>query len=206
MTEPPLPPGSYPPPPQGGNVPPPAGYYPPAGYHPVPPVYALPKEAYTPWITRVAAYLVDAVPVLVLTGIGQAVLVGTGTSQSQSGLECGFGNPEDQCTYYAPSALGLVTALVLGLAALAFAIWNYGYRQGTTGSSIGKSVLKFAVVSERTGRPIGFWPSLGRQLAHLLDTVFCSIGYLWPLWDAKRQTFADKIMATVCLPIRKDSL
>jgi len=28
------------------------------------------------------------------------------------------------------------------------------------------------------------------------------IGYLFPLWDAKRQTIADKIMTTVCLPIR----
>jgi len=27
------------------------------------------------------------------------------------------------------------------------------------------------------------------------------VGYLFPLWDAKRQTFADKIMTTVCLPV-----
>jgi hypothetical protein len=25
------------------------------------------------------------------------------------------------------------------------------------------------------------------------------LGYLWPLWDAKRQTFADKICSTVVL-------
>jgi uncharacterized RDD family membrane protein YckC len=26
---------------------------------------------------------------------------------------------------------------------------------------------------------------------------FCYVGYLWPLWDDKRQTFADKILGTV---------
>ena len=97
--------------------------------------------------------------------------------------------------------MGWVLALAFGLAAVAFGIWNIGYRQGTTGSSIGKSVMKFKVVGEATGQPIGFWLSIVRQIAHALDSVLCNIGYLWPLWDAKRQTFADKIMSTVCLPI-----
>ena len=100
-----------------------------------------------------------------------------------------------------PSALGLILSFVFGLAALAFAIWNFGYRQGTTGSSIGKSVLKFKVVSEKTGQPIGFGLSIVRQLRHVVDAIICYIGYLFPLWDAKRQTLADKIMTTVCLPI-----
>jgi len=94
--------------------------------------------------------------------------------------------------------------LVQGLAwllGLAYLIWDYGYRQGTTGSSIGKSVLKFKVVSEVTGQPLGFGLSVVRQLAHVVDAIICFIGYLFPLWDAKRQTLADKIMTTVCLPI-----
>ena len=89
----------------------------------------------------------------------------------------------------------------LSLAILAYVIWNWGYRQGTTGSSIGKSVLKFKVVSEATGQPIGFGMSVVRQLAHFVDAIICYIGYLFPLWDAKRQTIADKIMSTVGLPI-----
>jgi uncharacterized RDD family membrane protein YckC len=88
-------------------------------------------------------------------------------------------------------------ALVVGLAYL---IWDYGYRQGTTGSSLGKSVTKVKVVSEVTGQPIGFGMSLVRQVAHFIDAVICFIGFLFPLWDAKRQTLADKIMTTVVLP------
>ena len=193
---PPGPPGSYPPPggypPPGSYPPPPGGYFPPAG------VGALPKEAYTPWFTRVLAYLIDGLPVGVMTGLGQVAMFATGKSEcvtesSDSGVSA-VCNTE-------PTALGLTLFLVLSLTALVFAIWNYGYRQGTTGSSIGKSVMKFKVVSERTGQPIGFGLSIVRQLAHVVDALICYIGYLFPLWDAKRQTIADKIMTTVCLPL-----
>jgi uncharacterized RDD family membrane protein YckC len=57
------------------------------------------------------------------------------------------------------------------------------------------------VVSEQTGQPIGFGLSVLRQIAHAIDAVICYVGYLFPLWDAKRQTIADKILSTVCLPI-----
>jgi uncharacterized RDD family membrane protein YckC len=79
-------------------------------------------------------------------------------------------------------------------------VWNL-YRQGKTGSTIGKSVLKFKVVSESTGQPIGFPMSIARQIAHIVDSAICYVGYLLPLWDRKRQTVADKIVSTVCLPI-----
>ncbi len=206
MTHPPVPPpGRYPlpegyPPPPSGNYPPP----PPGGHHPEAPAGALPKHAYTSWLTRVAASLIDLVPVAVLTFIGQALMFGT--AQSRTGMSwvfpgqtCWQGDPVLEC--YHITASGLVMGLIFGLAALAFAIWNYGYRQGTTGSSIGKSVLKFKVVSERTGQPIGFGRSVVRQLAHIVDGLVCYVGYLFPLWDVKRQTIADKIMSTVCLPV-----
>nr|WP_309233099.1 RDD family protein [Mycolicibacterium sp. CBMA 295] len=81
----------------------------------------------------------------------------------------------------------------------AYSVWNFGYRQGTTGQSIGKKAMKFKVISEKTGQPIGFGMSVLRQMAHFLDGI-AYIGYLMPLWDNKRQTIADKIMTTVCVP------
>jgi hypothetical protein len=62
-------------------------------------------------------------------------------------------------------------------------------------------MVEFKVVSENTGQPIGFGMSLVRQIAHVIDGAICYIGYLFPLWDAKRQTIADKLMKTVCIPI-----
>ena len=38
-----------------------------------------------------------------------------------------------------------------------------------------------------------------RQLAHIIDSLICYIGWLFPLWDAKRQTIADKIMSTIVI-------
>jgi uncharacterized RDD family membrane protein YckC len=82
---------------------------------------------------------------------------------------------------------------------LAYLVWNFGYRQGKTGSSVGKSVMKFKAVGEKTWQPLGFGMSLVRQVVHWVDRMACYIGFLWPLWDKKRQTFADMIMGTVCV-------
>ena len=110
-------------------------------------------------------------------------------------------NTVEQICSIGYSTTGLTVMWVAVLVGLAYFVWNYGYRQGTTGSSIGKSLLKFKVVSENTGEPIGFGMSVLRQIAHAVDAVILHIGYLFPLWTAKRQTLADKMMATVCLPL-----
>ena len=212
--QPPPPPGNYPPPPEGGYPPPPqqGGYPPPpqqGGYPPPPPQGApgypppppqsgpvLPKEAYTSWIHRVGAYIIDFVPIGIVIGIGQGIAIGTGDNQCiTNGGEYDYGV---SCTS-TPSAIGIIFSGLATIIALAYVIWNYGYRQGTTGSSIGKSVLKFKVISEKTGQPIGFGMSIVRQIAHIVDGLLCYIGYLWPLWDAKRQTFSDKVMGTIVI-------
>lgn len=79
--------------------------------------------------------------------------------------------------------------------------WIYnGSLNGTHGQSIGKKVTGLRVVSEETGQPLGS-SSAGilRSLYHIVDTFICYIGWLFPLWDAKRQTIADKIAKTVVL-------
>ena len=52
----------------------------------------------------------------------------------------------------------------------------------------------------KNGEPIGFWMSVIRQICQIADTVICYVGWLWPLWDGKPQTIADKIASTVWLP------
>ncbi|WP_164478448.1 RDD family protein, partial [Mycolicibacterium stellerae] len=187
--------GYPPPPPQGGGFPPPqyGGFPPQAG-----PAGALPKESYTPWGTRVLAWFIDYIPALIVYGIGWLLLIGTretacitDTSEYELGEFCATG----------ASTIGQVSIGLAGLIVLAYVIWNYGYRQGTTGSSIGKSIMKFKIVSEKTGQPIGFGMSIVRQIAHVVDAIICYIGYLFPLWDQKRQTLADKIMSTIAVAL-----
>ena len=191
--------GGYGPPPQQGGYPPPGGgQYPPpqAGGFPGNAIGVLPTDAYTSWIHRVGAWVIDAIPLFVVLGIAQVITLVTGDTDCVESTT-GYGG---YCSS-TPSGLGLAISFLAWLLSLAYAIWNWGYRQGTTGSSIGKSVLKFKVVSEKTGQPLGFGMSIVRQLAHVVDSIICYIGYLFPLWDAKRQTLADKIMTTVCLPL-----
>jgi hypothetical protein len=60
------------------------------------------------------------------------------------------------------------------------------------------------VVAEATGQPIGFGMSVVRQIAHFLDAVFVFVGYLFPMFSAKRQTIADMLVSTVCLPSKSN--
>ena len=195
------PPSSFPPPPPpgGGDYPPPpppsGGYLPPP---PGPTIRGLPRQAYTPWLTRVGARLIDSVPLAVILAVGWLVL------QNSVDSLC-VANDVDQLCSVGYSTVGMTVMWGAVLAGLAYLVWNYGYRQGRTGSSIGKSVLKFKVVSENTGEPIGFGMSVLRQIVHVIDIAIFYIGYLFPLWTAKRQTLADKIMATVCLPLEQSA-
>ena len=84
----------------------------------------------------------------------------------------------------------------LGL--LAFIGWNSCYRQGTTGQSVGRQGAGTKLVEMVTGQPIGFGRAVLRQICHSLEFF---VGYLWPLWDANRQTFADKIAGTVVIRV-----
>ncbi len=45
-----------------------------------------------------------------------------------------------------------------------------------------------------TTEPLGPGLTFVRQLAHILDGIPCLIGYLFPLWDKEKRTFADMVM------------
>lgn len=102
------------------------------------------------------------------------------------------------------SALGALIVVLGYLAAFAFGILQI-VRQGNTGQTIGKEIIGIKVLKEETGQPIGAGISIVRQIVHALDSALCYVGYLFPLWDAKRQTFADKIMGTVVVAVPKMS-
>ena len=71
------------------------------------------------------------------------------------------------------------------------------YLSGVTGQSIGKKQAGIRLLRESDGQVIGGGLGIGRYFLHILDALPCYIGFLWPLWDAKKQTFADKILHTV---------
>ena len=87
--------------------------------------------------------------------------------------------------------------VVIGIAVTAYNRW---YQAGTTGQSWGKKALHLSLVSESTGQPIGMAMAFVRDICHFVDSIICYVGWLFPLWDSKRQTLADKIVKTVVVP------
>ncbi len=92
----------------------------------------------------------------------------------------------------------MVLALVGYALMLGLTIWNRYIRAGRTGQSWGKKVVGIHLVRESDLRPIGAGMAFVRDITHIVDGFFYQ-GYLWPLWDPKRQTFADRICSTVIL-------
>lgn len=168
------------------------------GYPPPSVAGARATAAYAPWLTRLLAWLIDIVPMVILMAVGYGMLLGT--SETECLVDVSEYDVAEFCSAGA-SPLGQASFAITWVLALAYFLWNYGYRQGATGSTLGKRVLKFKVVNENSGRPIGFMMSLVRVLAHAVDAAICYIGFLFPLWDAKRQTLADKIIKTICVPL-----
>ncbi|MBE7371353.1 RDD family protein [Dermacoccus barathri] len=147
---------------------------------------------YAHWGKRVLAYLLDTLIMMPFIIIA-AIAMGTSMSDLETSTDV-YGNTT---TTGRPSTGALALGMLCYLVVFAFSIWNLVFRQGKTGQSLGKKWTGITLLSEQTGQPLGAGMTFVRGLAHFLDWLPCYIGYLWPLWDTKRQTFADKIMNSV---------
>lgn len=144
--------------------------------------YGRPVGAYASWGQRVGAYLIDTI---LGSLAGLPLWIGYVLVLSAASDNDGVSGP------------GLALILLGGVTSIAFFVWNTCLKQGRTGYSIGKGVMGIRLLGEATGQPIGAGMSFVRQLVHIVDSLPCNLGYLWPLWDDKKQTFADKILSTV---------
>ncbi|WP_372593265.1 RDD family protein [Actinotalea sp.] len=141
--------------------------------------YAGPELAH--WGLRVGASVIDNIIAGIPYFIG--VVISTSTASiSEDGTTLTGGAP--------------LAVAVGGLLSFALWIWNRGVKQGGTGQSVGKKVLGIRLLKEADGQPVGVGMALVRDIVHIVDGFFY-LGYLWPLWDAKKQTFADKILTTL---------
>jgi hypothetical protein len=94
-------------------------------------------------------------------------------------------------------AIGIIIAIVGFAYVIAVAIRLY-IQRGHLGADIGDAVVGQTLVREATGVPMGSgWSVFGRNLLSFINSLPLYLGWLWPLWDAKRQTFVDKVLHTV---------
>ncbi|MFE5810303.1 RDD family protein [Streptomyces sp. NPDC056491] len=166
--------------------PPPYGAYPQPGAH-APGMPGMPGTGMPPlahWGLRVGAYLLDLLiivgPMYALIGIGAAIASDESTETIAGIL----------------SMIGMIYTLGMAFFQL--------YKEGSTGQSTGKKIVGISVHRELDGATLGFGMAFVRKLAHFLDGAACYIGYLWPLWDEKKQTFADKVCSTVVIQVNKN--
>ncbi len=125
------------------------------------------------WPTRAAALALDIVP-------GAAVLSTTTLVTLALPLRGGW--------WWLCVGIGAVAVLWTG--------FNRVLLPGVRGQSLGRKAFGIALLG-RDGSPPGPSRLLLRDIAHLLDTLPVLAGWLWPLKDSRRRTFADILARTV---------
>ena len=172
---PPPPPGGYPPP-AGGYPQQPGGYPPPAGGYP--PAAGYPS--YTPpvgYSGTLAEWPQRALALLI--NFVPAIVI-------------------DIIAFALPGVLRVLLFLVVAV----YGIW-LAIQFGQVGSTPGMRVVGLRGISEKTGQPIGGGMGFVRSIAHIVDSLICYIGWLFPLWDSKKQTIGDKLVGTVVVTVPK---
>ena len=138
-----------------------------------------PRDALAPWHLRAGAFAVDVLaPVAAVTTLALASF-----------------------TVPARGVWWWICVSVVGVLIL-LTLVNRSLLPTVTGWSLGRGLLGIAV-ARPDGAAIGPWGLLLRDLAHLLDTASV-VGWLWPLWDSRRRTFADMLLRTEVRRVEAD--
>jgi uncharacterized RDD family membrane protein YckC len=210
---PPPPPASPPAAPEIPPPPPAPGYVPP----PVTPGAAAewfdPNRAYAGFWRRVASRLIDGVvlsfaisvcflPAFIIVQVGPTK-VETCHVDDQGNIDP-FSDEADNAFCEVPNgttwawtgiaaAAGLVPAVILQ-------VWFYR-RLGRTGRSWGRDAMGTRLVDARTGHPVGGGTAFGREIVSSIFSLALGLGFLWMLWDRRKQCWHDKAVGTVVVRV-----
>lgn len=104
------------------------------------------------------------------------------------------------------SGLAITGGVLIGfgaLVALAITLWNRVFKMGRTGQSVGKKVIGLKLIDDKTGQPIGAGSCFLRELVSSIVNQVIYLSYLWMLWDADKQTLADKAVHSTVVVLPK---
>ena len=126
---------------------------------------------------RVLAVLIDSILILCVT-------------MPLLGAIYGWGYFLDESVSLIPSGAEFLIMYVLpALATIVF--WKT--RQATPG----KILLSMVIVDAGTGGPMSTGQSVGRYFGYFVSTLVFFLGYVWVAFDARKQSWHDKLAGTV---------
>jgi uncharacterized RDD family membrane protein YckC len=135
---------------------------------------------YASWGSRLAAYLIDLLIIIVPLVV---LIVAVVTAE-----------PGEDSAAWIVVVVAYVATIVLP-----FVYFTYFHGE-PSGQTPGKRLLGIRVVSDETGRSIGFGRAFGRYAIIAVFGFFfvpVLLDYLWPLWDRKNQALHDKVVGSV---------
>jgi uncharacterized RDD family membrane protein YckC len=149
---------------------------------------------------RLGAHLLDQLlyGLLSLLFVGPAVAIGFAAYD-----DCWVRTDDSvYCPPGAPKGGMLAAAIILAIVGIALVAIIYLRALGRTGQTWGRKIVGVKVVRISDGEPLGFWRACGRQaFATTISGQLCSLGYLWMLWDAKQQTWHDKVVGSTVVRV-----
>lgn len=81
-------------------------------------------------------------------------------------------------------------------------LWNDVYLPATRGYSLGKKMLGLRIYTVDGQSPIGMGKAVVRFLGRIPSGMCLYLGYLWALFDERRQTWHDKFAGTLVVRVR----
>lgn len=125
-----------------------------------------------------------------LAGIIDGIIVGIPVGVIAGALGLGATTATDGSVNTALNGGGQLFSQIVGVlyAALFIAYWN--------GQTPGKKICGLRVIKENGGR-VEIGPAFVRALVAIISGIVLLLGYLWMLWDPKKQTWHDKAAGTI---------
>lgn len=141
---------------------------------------------------RLVAAIIDGILISIVTGVINGIF---GTALGVGSSLMNTDNITDE------AALGLLTAVIGGSLLIMFInmVISWGYyiiMTGAKGATIGKMIMKLEVVDENYQKISYGKAALRETIGKFVSSLVFCLGYLWVLFDDKKQGWHDKIAKT----------
>jgi uncharacterized RDD family membrane protein YckC len=90
------------------------------------------------------------------------------------------------------------TKIFAGIFSYLFSLLYQAFFWSLTGQTPGKFLLGLKVVRTNSKR-LGFWRAFARALGYYLSAIILFLGFIWIIFDNRRQALHDKIVGTLVI-------